>query len=147
MLKINGNVLAERTTELSPETAWQYTAGKFPKNKRPSMGRRLIYLTQAYFEEAPEAAFGVVERPWFESRLRAHFSGAKADDKYWYAFRNVLWASGCRILLSRTTTFSDACQTSWALFENALSAHTEILYLRSSMLGVQTLILMVRRHR
>jgi len=101
-----------------------------------------IFL-QAYFEDTPEEAFGIVQRPWFESRLRAHFSGTIPDDKANYALRNVLWACGCRIVLSKTATFREAAQASWALFENALSVHTDILFLRGSMVEVQALILMV----
>ena len=91
-----------------------------------------------------EEAFGVVERPWFEFRLRAHFHGTMSDDKAFYALRNVIWAYGCRIMLSKTASFHEASQASWALFENALSVHTEILFVRASMVAVQALILMVR---
>jgi hypothetical protein len=90
-----------------------------------------------------------VERPWFEARLRAHFSNgaahaAQPDDKAWYALRNVLWAWGSRIVLSKTSGFRDVSKVSWALFENALSVHTETLFLRASSMAVQALILMVR---
>jgi hypothetical protein len=67
------------------------------------------------------------------------------DDKAWYALRYVLWACGCRIALSKTTSFREASMASWVLFENALSVFTEILFSRASMMGVQALILMVRR--
>ncbi|KAF2101307.1 hypothetical protein NA57DRAFT_72748 [Rhizodiscina lignyota] len=97
---------------------------------------------KAYFEETPEEAFGIVERPWFESRLRAHFNGTIPDDKAWYALRNVIWASGCRIVLSKTASFREVSQASWAFFENALSVHTEILLVRASMVAVQALALM-----
>lgn len=100
-------------------------------------------MHSAYFEEAPEIAFGIVDRPWFESRLRAHISATIPDDKAWYALRNVLWACGCRIMLSKTASFREASQASWALFENALSVYTEVLFLRTSMMAVQALILMV----
>ncbi|KAJ9610300.1 hypothetical protein H2200_005077 [Cladophialophora chaetospira] len=122
MLKMSGTLSTLREPEPSPEVAWQYT--------------------KAYFEETPEEAFEIVDRSWFESRLRAHFSGAMPDDKALYALRNVLWASGCRIVLSKTASCREASRTSWALFENALSVHTEILFSRASMTGVQALVLM-----
>jgi hypothetical protein len=125
MLKMNGSLSTPRAAELSPDVAWQYT--------------------EAYFDQSPDSAFGIVERPWFESRLRAHFSGTIPDDKVWYALRNVLWACGCRIVLARTAGFREASHTSWALFENALSVHTDTLFFRASMMGVQTLILIVQK--
>jgi hypothetical protein len=101
---------------------------------------------QVYFEESLEQAFGIVDRPWFESKLRAHFSGAVSDDAAWYALRNVLWASGCRIMLSKTESFKESKKASQALFENAFSAHTELLYMPVSMTGLQAFILMVILH-
>lgn len=91
-------------------------------------------------------SFGVVERTLFEARLHAHFSGAQnsvTDDKAWYALRNVLWAHGCRIVLSKTRTFRETLEASWAFFENALSVHTETFFLHTSLMSVQALILMV----
>lgn len=99
----------------------------------------------AFFEEAPVQAFGIVDRVWFESRLRAHFNNSMPDDPSYYALRNVVWASGSRIVLSKTAnSFSEIWKTSWAWFENALSVHTEVIFLGSFMTAVQVLILMVR---
>ncbi|RVX74258.1 hypothetical protein B0A52_02090 [Exophiala mesophila] len=98
--------------------------------------------TEAYFEEAPETAFNIVDRSWFESRLRAHRSGSTPEDKAWYALRNVLWASGCRIQLSKRDNYTQVSRASWALFENALSVQTEVQFLRASIVAVQALILM-----
>ena len=123
MLKMSGSFSASRAPEPSEELALQYT--------------------KAYFDDSPENAFGIVERSWFESRLRAHFSGATPDNRAWYALRNALWACGCRIVLFRTSGFREASQTSWALFENALSVLPDILFFRASMTGLQALILMV----
>ncbi|KEF60683.1 uncharacterized protein A1O9_02244 [Exophiala aquamarina CBS 119918] len=124
MLKMSRTPSATRAPEPAPEIAWEYT--------------------EAYFEEALDATFGIVERSWFESRLRAHFRGELPDDKSWYALRNVLWASGCRIALSKSSSlsFREISNASGNLFENALSVHTEIQVLRASMVGVQALILM-----
>ncbi len=98
----------------------------------------------AYFDEALDAALGIVHRPWFESRLRARFAGAADDaDPAWNALRNIVYATGCRIELSKTRSIRDANQAAWGWFENALSVHTELLYFRTSITGVKALTLMV----
>lgn len=97
-----------------------------------------------YFEEAPDAVFGIVHRPWFESRIRAHFEDASHDDDpSWFALRNVVYSYGCRLEQSKTKPFREAYAASWGWFENALSVHTEILHFRSSVVSVQALALMV----
>lgn len=65
------------------------------------------------------------------------------EEPGWYALRNVVYATGWRIMASKSQTFADASEASWGFFENALSVHTEMLYLRSSILSVQALVLMV----
>ena len=97
----------------------------------------------AYFDEAPEAAFGIVLRSRFAAKLQSHFNGAPDDDPAWYALRNAVYAVGCRISLSKTHSFTEAYRKAWCFFENALSAHTEIIYFRTSILGVQALAVMV----
>lgn len=124
MLKVNGSLSNGRASEPLPEVAWQYT--------------------EAFFQRSPENAFGIVERPWFELRLRAHLNGTRSDDKVWYALRNVIWAIGSRIVLYKKPDFQNASHTSWGFFENALSVIADILFFRASMVGVQALILMVR---
>lgn len=124
MLKVNGSLSNSRASEPSPEVAWQYT--------------------EAFFQRSPENAFGIVERPWFESRLRAHLNGARSDDKVWYALRNVIWAIGSRIVLYKKPDFQNASHPSWGFFENTLSVIADILFFRASVVGVQALILMVR---
>jgi hypothetical protein len=102
-------------------------------------------MCPAYFEEALDAGLGIVHRPWFEHRLKAHLDGQNDDeDPSWYALRNVIYASGSRIVLAKTKSFRQANQLAWRWFENALSVHTEILYFRTSLIGVQALTLMVR---
>ncbi|KAF2810174.1 uncharacterized protein BDZ99DRAFT_387355, partial [Mytilinidion resinicola] len=122
MLKLSGPLATTRAPEPSPEVAWQYT--------------------KAYFGASPDETTGIVERPWFESRLRAHFNGTMPDDMAYYALRNVIWAYGCRIVLSKTAGFRQVSQVSWPFFENALSIYSEILFVRASMVAVQALILM-----
>lgn len=92
-----------------------------------------------------------MHRPWFETRLRAlHNASSSEDDNEdegdpgWYALRNTIYAAGCRIEMSKHSTLRDCNQVAWGYFENALSVHTEVLYFRTSMVGIQALTLMVR---
>ena len=65
------------------------------------------------------------------------------SDTAWIALKNAVFAVGCRIEVGRTSNFQDACQESWELFGNALSMHTQLLYEKTSLIGVQALIVMV----
>ncbi|KAI1616602.1 fungal-specific transcription factor domain-containing protein [Exophiala viscosa] len=122
-LKIEKMLSRERKPEPDQETAWRFT--------------------RAFFEEALESALGIVHRPWFEMQLKSHFNGTISDaDPAWYALRNVVYAFGCRIELSKCSSFKEATQSAWDWFENALSVHTEVLYFRTSIVGVQALTLM-----
>lgn len=100
--------------------------------------------TTAYFDESHDAALGIVHRPWFEMKLRSHFiSSSSKDDPAWYALRNIVYASGCRIVTSKVATFHEAQQASWPFFENSLSVHTQLLYWQTTVTGVQALTAMV----
>ncbi|EXJ75923.1 uncharacterized protein A1O5_00431 [Cladophialophora psammophila CBS 110553] len=128
----------------------QDVARRLKLEKRPSKERKgdpdlkdALRFTSAYFEEAPEAALGIVRRSCLESRLRSFYNGSKSDDDAsWYAMRNIIFASGCRVVLSRGGTYSEAQRESWLYFENALSVHAELLCFRTSVMGVQALTLM-----
>lgn len=86
-----------------------------------------------------------MDRVWFESRLRAHLNNSMPDDPSYYALRNIIWATGSRIVHSKTAnSFNETWRTAWAWFENALAVHTEVIFLGSFMTVVQVLILMVR---
>lgn len=105
--------------------------------------------SKAYFEECHYAAFGVVNRPLFEARLRSQFAQDVdfEDDVSWFALRNTVYASGCRIILSRHASmgFSEAQAQAWQYFENALSVHAELLYTPTGLPAVQALALMASR--
>ncbi|KIW32374.1 uncharacterized protein PV07_03926 [Cladophialophora immunda] len=128
----------------------QDVAHRLKLEKRPGKERKedpdlkdALRFTSAYFEGAPDAALGIVRRSCFESRLRAFYNGSRSDDDAsWYAMRNVIFASGCRALLSRESTYIEAQRQSWPYFENALSVHSELLCFRASVMGVQALTLM-----
>jgi len=88
-----------------------------------------------------------VHRPAFETRLRAQFANSSEfqDDPSWFALRNAVYASGCRVVLSKdpTKTFNEAQAESWKFFENSLSVHTELIYTPTGLTAVQALTLMV----
>ncbi|KAM3426193.1 hypothetical protein NHJ13734_009605 [Beauveria thailandica] len=96
----------------------------------------------AYFDEAAEQSFGIVDQLWFEARLRKHLDGMASDDTGWFALRNAVWALGARLSISKTSSYSQALSKSWVFFEKALSVHTEIILFSSSLPAVQALALM-----
>jgi hypothetical protein len=103
----------------------------------------------AYFENSFDALLGVVDRSTFETRLRSFFNHKPTlqDDPAWYALRHTVYASGCRIALSKQSPlapFAEAQERAWQFFENALSVHTELLYCATSLVAVQALTAMVR---
>ncbi len=101
-------------------------------------------ISQAYFAEAPETAFGVVRRDLFQSRLEAHFAGFKKDENpAIYAIRNCIFASGCRIRNAPSLGYSKAVEMASGWFENALSVHTELLYMPTTVISVVALVIMV----
>lgn len=105
-----------------------------------------MLISPAYFEECYYSVFGIVHRPDFESRLRAQFSKFPGfeDDPSWFALRNTVYASGCRIVLAKdlSVSFTEAQARAWRFFENALSVHTELLYTPTGLTAVQALALM-----
>ncbi|KIW31163.1 uncharacterized protein PV07_02832 [Cladophialophora immunda] len=122
-LKIEKKLSKERTPEPPASVAWKYA--------------------QAYFERAPDAVFGVVDKSWFNARLQNQLNNPGIDeDPAWYALRNAVYAVGCRLELSRRANFREAYRTAWSYFENALAVHTELLYFRTSLLAVQALTVM-----
>ena len=147
-LKIDSNMIRDRAAEPEPEEAWRFCIGDTQSMETYSR-KCWLTLLLAYFEEAYDVIFGIISRPAFESRLRQQYEGKYLDDPSWYALRNVVFASGCRILLSKdpSTTFLASQQQSWKYFENALSMHTELLCTPSGLCAVQALTLMVSQTR
>ncbi|EXJ63292.1 uncharacterized protein A1O5_11613 [Cladophialophora psammophila CBS 110553] len=122
-LKIEKKMSKERTPEPPGSIAWKYA--------------------QAYFERAPDAVFGVVNKNWFNARLQSQLNNPNVDDDpAWYALRNAVYAVGCRFELSGRASFRKAYRTAWSYFENALAVHTELLYFRTSLFAVQALTVM-----
>lgn len=110
-------------------------------------------FSRAYFEEDPDAQFGIVHRPTFDNMLRTHFrKGSQSDqdsDPGWYALRNVVYAAGCRIVeiraLGKTSGKSVFPARSWRFFLNALAQYTDLLFYKTSLKAIQALAAMVRK--
>jgi hypothetical protein len=106
-----------------------------------------LRLFPAYFEESFEAAYGFVDRSEFFTYLSAHFRNDEniKNDPAWHALRNTVYASGCRLVLSKNETshYSEIQKEAWGYFQNAMSAHTELLFTFTSMMAVRALIAMV----
>ncbi|KAF2186192.1 hypothetical protein K469DRAFT_687197 [Zopfia rhizophila CBS 207.26] len=125
-LKMDEKLPPDRAPEPDVETAWTYS--------------------NAYFNESLDAVFGIVNRQVFEAKLQSHFSNqGTVDDASWYALRNAVYATGCKAHISRNNhpqSFKHAQSEAWKYFENALSVHTELIYMRSGLMAVQALMIM-----
>ncbi|KAM3418752.1 hypothetical protein BST61_g4726 [Cercospora zeina] len=122
-LKMDADISIARAPEPDAETAWRYT--------------------EAYFSESLDASLGVLYRPWFERQLAAHLSGSLCDNgPTRHALRNVVYAAGCRIELSKSRPFTEACQQAWMYFEDVLRVYARLLFYKTSITGVQVLTLM-----
>lgn len=103
----------------------------------------------AYFEHSFDALLGIVDRSTFESHLQSSLErrAVQYEDPAWYALRYTVYASGCRIALSKQVPpvpFAEAQERAWQFFENALSVHTELLYCTTGLMAVEALIAMVK---
>jgi len=91
--------------------------------------------------------YGFVDRSEFFLYLNAHFrkDNSIANDPAWHALRNTVYASGCRIVLSKDDSlrYSDIQKEAWSYFQNAMSVHTELLFTFTSLMAVRALIAMV----
>ncbi|KEF53908.1 uncharacterized protein A1O9_10310 [Exophiala aquamarina CBS 119918] len=143
-LKLSLPQSSKRVPEPDNAAAERWTTGQFP-----------CYITyhpvfcgvegfQAFFEDSFEHKLGLVQRQKFETKRQSHQSTALSDPG-WYALRNAVYAIGSRLSLatdSHPSSYVVARDTSWAYFENALSVHTELLYMRTNSTAVEALLLM-----
>lgn len=87
-------------------------------------------------------------RPEFESALRAHFRGdlVSGDDAPWFALRKTVYASGCRIYLSKNTSmsFTEIQTEAWSYFQSAMSVLLELIFTPTGLLAVRALVAMVK---
>ena len=99
----------------------------------------------AYFERSVDSMFGVVHRPEFESHMRSKPDNRQDEDPAWYALRNMVYASGCRLHHSvhYDASFSDIQEEAWGYFSNALLVHSELLLRRPSIQAIRALLAMV----
>ncbi|KIW90829.1 uncharacterized protein Z519_08612 [Cladophialophora bantiana CBS 173.52] len=131
-LKLSSSSTSSTTRAPEPEEqkAWEYT--------------------KVYFEEDPDARYGLINRSTFEPLLRAHLkkdgTSEAESDPAWYALRNTVYAAGCRIVdmktMSKSSKKSVISPLSWSYFLNALSVHTDLLYFKTSLMAVQALAMM-----
>lgn len=112
----------------------------------PDPDSALVY-SQAFFDECAEAAIEIVDRSYFEARLRAQLKQGDPptaeQDPAWYALRNIVYASGWRQAFSKRSGFRYDDGLGWKYFMNAYSVLSELLYCRSNLLAVQALNAMV----
>jgi hypothetical protein len=97
-----------------------------------------------------DAVFCMLPRGCFEKRLRRHFDKSltpcSPEDPAWYALRNTVYAYGARHLLAKQNkphAFADAIEQANRYFQNALSVHSDLLFVNVSRLAVQALAVMV----
>lgn len=90
--------------------------------------------------------FDAVHKPEFERLLRAHLAGKMPyRDSAWYALRNVVYATGCRIYRSQSPTanFAEVEREARSYFSNALSVRNELLLMKPSLRSVRAFLAMV----
>jgi hypothetical protein len=90
--------------------------------------------------------FEIIYRPEFEWHLRGRLEhNHQNDDPAWYALRNAIYATGCRLYHSsnNTASFSNIHGEAWTYFSNALSVHSELLLRSPSIRAVRALLAMV----
>jgi hypothetical protein len=70
-------------------------------------------------------------------------------DPAWYALRNVVYATGCRIYRSQSPTanFAEVEREARTYFSNALSVHSELLLTKPSLRSIRALLAMVGSSR
>lgn len=139
-------VLTDRFPQPSKEVAFAYAEGRLLSTSI-NLERRMTL--PAYFEKSTEVAFAVLNRAVFETRLKTHFESGQSglnSDPAWYATCNVVYAAGCRVLLSRldySSTFTEARETSQKYFTNAFSVLPALLSPRTDLEGIRAVLLMV----
>lgn len=108
-----------------------------------------LNILAAYFNRTAEALLGLIDRTTFEHRLRAHFESqdpSSRQDTAWYALRNTVYATGCRITAAdgaHLAASTEAHGQAWQYFQNALSVHTDLVCVRSGTSAIEALAVMV----
>ncbi|KAK5217827.1 hypothetical protein LTR72_009490 [Exophiala xenobiotica] len=124
-------IIGAKDREPDPETAWKYCNG----------GNGL----RSYFEDSFDSTLGLVYKPNFERALRAHLLGDTSEESAsWHALRNTVYASGCRIYLSKHTSksFTEIQTEAWCYFQRAMSVLMELLFTPTGLLAIRALVAM-----
>lgn len=105
----------------------------------------MYVTTAAYFEETPISTFYLIGRQSFEARLIRHIENPSAsqEDSVWFAIRNIVYASGCRALMSKTHSWRESQSKSGQYFENALSVETDLIHGAYGISAIRALLAMV----
>lgn len=102
-------------------------------------------MITAYFDESVEATYQTIDRSDFLARLKKHYEDSVHDeDPGWYALRNVVFASGCRITSSKSCTWTEAQILAKGYFDNSLSVEADLLHGTRGLIAIQALLMMVR---
>jgi hypothetical protein len=105
----------------------------------------LTFIGTAYFDESVEATYHTIDRTDFEMRIRKHYNDSVHDENPgWYALRNVVFASGCRIATFKSCDWTEAQARAQGYFDNALSVEADLLHGTPGLIGIQALLIMVR---
>ena len=102
----------------------------------------------AYFEKSVDSLFEVINRHEFEQHVHGHQGSMLSNDSNdpaWYAIRNVVYASGCRLYHSAGSpvSFTVVQEEASGYFSNALSVHSDLLLRRPTLAAVRALLAMV----
>jgi hypothetical protein len=135
--------LAGTGIEPTPDFAWKYSRG----TSLPSLTVETNSLSDiAYFERSIDSRFDVLSQQEFEQQLQTHLEGM-CDNTHptWYAIRNTVFASGCRLFHSQqhSANFTAVQVEAWGYFANALSVHSELLLQGPSSKAIRALLIMV----
>lgn len=93
-----------------------------------------------------DSLFEAVYRPEFEYYLHCHIEKEDPnEDPAWYALRNAVYASGCRLYhsMDHAASFITIQEEAWSYFSNALSVHSDLLLRSPSTRAVRALLAMV----
>ncbi|KAH7145530.1 fungal-specific transcription factor domain-containing protein [Dactylonectria estremocensis] len=109
-LKLSKRLSRDIVEDPDPNTAWEYV--------------------RAYFEESALSTFYLANRQSFEERLLRHIENPSAsqEDSVWFAMRNIVFATGCRALMSKTHSWTESQSKSGQYFENALRVETDLIH-------------------
>lgn len=142
-LRLHEPLSQKRVPDPPENTAWLYTKGE-STGIFVCVSLILIVDRIAYFKESIEATYYTIDATAFEKRLRQHYTGSHTTgDSGWYALRNMVFASGCRIEEFKNCSWTEAQSRARVYFDNALSVEADLLHHTPRLVAIQALIAMV----